>query len=212
MKFPPVPLRTPARLLEIDLEALREYCRQANSFFERRKQKFEKNISEKDPRSIDPDTVVDARAEMEHHLDLNGYFGLLMTYSGFEEFLQDLYEYTRYLATVPSLRDLMRRHTKSWLKLDEYKSFFKEFDIDLSKSPFEWAKLKRLQRLRNLIAHQGGVVTSEYASSFPSEGYKEGDSLRISMKEVEQNIELVKVTADRLVKEFTDALRKKRLI
>jgi hypothetical protein len=85
-----------------------------------------------------------------------------------------------------------KQYPKLYLTLDGYKGAFKTLGIDLTKSPFKWSEVKKLQLFRNAIAHHGGVVTHDYENRLGPHGYKLGDTIIISDDYFRSSIALVR--------------------
>ena len=82
---------------------------------------------------------------------MNGYFGILTVYSVLERCLLYLFGTARRANLIKD-----KRYHKSYLTLDGYKGAFKTVGIDLTKAPFKWSEVRKLQLFRNAIAHHGG--------------------------------------------------------
>jgi hypothetical protein len=197
--------RTAATFVRVEMHILDEYCQRGNRFFERELKKLEKDI-QKNPSKYDDDQMVDEREELLIYLQYNTYFGILMTFSALEQFLKELYDYTRNLATVPELREVILKQEQPRLTLERFKDFFATLGIKIAEPPYEWGKLLRLQAYRNAVVHQGGSVTPENVKRLVP--YRIGQSVAVSIDELRQNIRLVRETADRFATDFTNALEK----
>jgi hypothetical protein len=198
------------------MRTLEEYCVHGNKFFEERIRQFQVELAQ-NSNGWDVDQAVDMREELRTHLQYNGYFGLLMAFSSLERYLERLYKFTRHIATRPALRDAMLERV-GWPRLEDYKDFLVALGITLPKT---WDQIVKLNRFRDAIAHQGGVVTSDnesrlkhygYKDKLKYHAYKEGDWLTVSINDVRKSIKLVQDTADLLTTDYIKALRKKRLI
>jgi hypothetical protein len=137
-------------------------------------------------------------------LQLNSYFGVLTIFAAFERCFLRVFQDMKNLKVV---KDKWQKK-QAFLKLAEYKDALKEIDVFVSKPPFKWSDIIRLQDLRNAIAHQNGFVTDENVKRLRGYGYKEGQRVEISDKYFRTSVNLAKDSSTLLVKEYSNALRK----
>ncbi len=205
-------VRAALHLVRVELLGTREFCREAESFFQHKIKKFDRSVSE-EPRPRDDDYdmyLADQRMELEERVELTGYFGIIMVCSTLEQFLHRIYGFTMNLAVRPQLEDVMPLVSRRWLPLSESQDLLKR--IGVSGKQFDWASLKNLQHLRNAIVHQGGRVTEHNIRFLRPLGYKEWQRITVSINDVQKNIKLVEKTTQGIGDAYLSALRKKKLI
>jgi hypothetical protein len=200
-------------MLRVELHGIRDFCREADSFFKKRVDEFDKDISKRKGEDEDEGYKMylsGLRMELEERVDLTGYFGIIMVCSILEQFLHRVYEFTMNLAVRPQFDDVMPLVSRRWLSLNESKDLLKQ--IGVSGEPFDWASLKSLQHLRNAIVHQGGRVTEANIRFLRPLGYKEWQRITVSISDVQKNIKLVEKTTQEIGDAYLSALKKKKLI
>jgi len=210
MKFTLTHVHALSELVRLDMMTLEEYCKHGDSFFTGRLQRFYQEYKA-EPETWDEDHAVDMRNELQTHREYNAYFGLMMAYSSFEQYLQRLYTYTGHVATIPALRDVIFQ-PPTRMVLEEFGRFLRAVGIKISDPPYEWNKIIKLHALRNAIAHQGGEVTRENENRLKPFGYKLGDDIKATIDDVLENIRLVRETAEMLTKDYVKIMREKKLL
>jgi hypothetical protein len=181
---------------------MRDFNLHTNGYFDHRIKKVE-FMSAIRPRSTEyKESMADQLTELREHQNLAGYFAVLMTFSAFEQFLEELYGDSIYLATVPDLRELIVQATRRRISLAEFRSFFKVLGIDLGGSSYDWSGLLRLQSYRNAIAHQRGWVGENNVKTLAPFGYKLGQYIEIPSEFVFEAASLVDKTTDQFSREF----------
>jgi enamine deaminase RidA (YjgF/YER057c/UK114 family) len=210
MKFTLTHVHALSELVRIDMMTLEEYCKHGERFFAGRLKQFYQDY-EQEPETWNEDHAVDIRNELQTHQEYNAYFGLMMAYSSFEQYLQHLYKYTGHIGTVPELRDVIFQ-PPTRMALDEFARFLRAIGIKISESPYEWNKIIKLHAFRNAIAHQGAEVTRENENRLKPFGYKLGDHIKANIDDVIENIRLVRETTGLLTKDYVKILREKKLL
>jgi hypothetical protein len=207
-------VRAAQAMVRIELRELREFCRDANAFFKRKIDKFEREVSgETSPRTEDDDMYLsDYRMELEGRLELTGYFGIVMVFATLERFLHRIYEGTMNLAVEPELEDVVSWLSNKWVPVGEFRTFLKKLGVDVSGKQFDWNEINKVIHLRNAIVHQGGMVTDANVKFLSPLGYKELQRVKVSMSDVEKNIKLVERTVKEIGQAYLSALRNKKLI
>lgn len=203
----------------IELSSAREFTKEAVGYFKQSLKEFKKSAPPRHKWDEGEEMYhADMVTEIEGNQDLSCYFGLMLTYSALERYFQGVYETTSRLGTIPELREVILTVTRKWLRLEDFGTFSKRLGIDLTKKPFEWNGLLKLQEFRNAIAHQRGFITddnlkalSKYKKS-SGENYKEYDSLEVSLNDVLQNIALVEQTTKDFGVAFVKVLKTKGLL
>lgn len=212
-----VAIRAAESLCRIELIDISQFCTHTDFHFQERIRQLKRQVAqEAKPNPDDEDAAYgyemwteDRFLELKQHRSYGRYFGVLMVFSALERFFQSVYDLTAYLAMRPELREVSLRDTRRRLVLDDFKAFFKSLDIDLSKPPYEWAHLVKLQKYRNAIAHQGGWVTEVNLRLLSTYGHKMGDRLDITLEEVKRNANLVETTSSELSKNYIEAMEKR---
>lgn len=93
--------------------------------------------------------VAEERRQLEHMLEMNGYFGVLAVYTTFERCLLSTFQDMKRLKLIKD----KQYHKKRYLTLDGYKDCLKQSGINLMQPPFRWNDIRKLQTFRNTIAH-----------------------------------------------------------
>lgn len=187
-------LRSFGDLARLELCGTRELCEQAATFFEKRITKHQKELEDAISRGSQPgnDYVVDLFGELNSHKQSVCGFGLLMVYATLETYFYAIYEMTTIIATDPQLREVVK--VQSWLTLDAFKDFSKRLGVDVTIAPYNWHELKKLQDLRNTIAHQMSQVTEDNFHHLGKYGYKLGQDLDLKLQDVIDSAKLVEET------------------
>jgi hypothetical protein len=214
-------IRAANGLVRIELLEVREFCREAESFFklklkklDREIKKFEKRVSEEvmdEEDNANDHYLSDQRMELEGRVELTGYFGIIMVFSTLERFLHRIYEHTMHLAVEPELVDVVLWSSRNkWLNFGDFRGFLKQLGVDGKK--FDWPGIKKLHQLRNAIVHQGGMVTEANLNSLSPYGYKESQRVKAPMSYVQESIKLVEKSTKEIGDAYLSALVKKKLI
>jgi hypothetical protein len=206
-------IRAANSLVQIELLEVREFCREAESFFKHKLKKFDQSVKEEpDPRSDENDMYLsDQRLELEGRVELTGYFGVIMVFSTLERFFHRIYEYTMNLAVEPELVEVVLWSSRTrWLNFGDFRGFLKQLGVDGKQ--FDWAGIKKLHQLRNAIVHQGGMVTDTNLNSLSPYGYKESQRVKAPMIYVQESIRLVEKATKEIGEAYLSALAKKKLI
>lgn len=207
-------LKIMAHLVQHELYELREFSDHADSYFQKRIEKFWTQASKQRKRgeTLDEDSIVDSIGEMRGHRNLVGAFGIIAVFSVLERYFHEVYDITRDLATIPELQDVMRQTGPKWLNFEDFRAFSKRLGVDLGNLPFDSFGLTKLQRLRNAIVHQRGIVTRGNLNVLRDFGYKLGDEVKLSSVDVKENAYLVEKTITLFNEGYRDALKAKGLI
>lgn len=206
-------LRAGLRIVQIDVEAAVEFYDQTHRHFRREIDTWEKKNAVHSPAYWEEDLGGITRGELESErglelrdkLRLNSYFVILNIFGSFERLLLRIFQDMRDLKLV---KDNWQKK-QPYLTLDGYKECLKAIGINLTKSPFKWSDIIKLQAFRNAIAHQNGFVTEENIKRLSAYGYKLGQMIEIKEKYLRASIDLVNDSCSRVVKEYSRALRKK---
>ena len=200
-------LRIGVRLLEIDLETIVEFYVHSLSNFQKKIQAIDKKGASR-PKSYwkqdlgmgitRGEIVSEERRQLEHMLEMNGYFGVLAVYATFERCLQSTFQDMKRLK--------LTRDKRQYLTLDGYKDCLKQIGIKLAQPPFRWSDIRQLQTLRNAIAHQDGYVIGENEQKLRDYGYKLGDSVVITERYFRSAVELVKESCELVVNQYSALL------
>src|SRR5262249_13657018 len=101
----------------------------------------------------------------------------------------------------------LTKEKRSYLTLDGYKDSLKEVGITLTQSPFRWDDIRKLQTLRNAIAHQDGNVVPENLGKLRAYGYKKvGQEVNISDQYFQSVVTLVKESCRLLAQQYSAVL------
>jgi hypothetical protein len=204
-------LRAGLRIAEYDLETVDEFHKQTARYFQKKIEAFRtESVSHPDSywkQDVGAgitrgDLASEKLNELETLAQMNNRFGILGVFATFERLLLRIHQDMMHLKLVRN-RHFKRDH----LTFYEYKDSLSEIGIYLTKAPFDWAKLRKLQTLRNAIAHQDGFVTEENINTLRSCGYKkEGESIDITDSYFNDSLNLVKRSCAQLVKSYSEVL------
>jgi hypothetical protein len=204
-------IRAARSLARTELLEVREFCREAESFFKRNLKRFGQSVKE-EPDSDEEMFLSDHRMELEGRVELTGYFGAIMVFSALERFSHRIYQSTVTLALKPELADVVLSSRDRRLNFNEFKDFLKRLGVDTSGKQFDWNGINELQRLRNAIVHQGGIVTEANLNFLRPYGYKEWERVSAPMTYVHESIRLVEDATKAIGDAYLAALRKRKLI
>ncbi len=206
-------IRAARSLVRTELLEVREFCREAESFFKRNLRKFDQNVKEEPDSDDNENFLSDYRMELEGRVELTGYFGIIMVFSALERFSHRVYQSTMNLAVEPELADVVLWSSRTrWLNFGEFKEFLKRLGVDTSAKQFEWSGIDKLHRLRNAIVHQGGMVTEGNLNSLRPYGYEEWQRVTAPLSYVQESIKLVENATKEIGEAYLLALKKKKLI
>ena len=200
------------RLLEYELESAQEFCEVAHRLFTKRLKRFEAHYAAEKNVTDDVDAAVDQLEVLREHIRMSAQYGLVMVFASWERFLHDMYERTRFISTIPQLRDAEFAVDKNWLRTEEYLRYFKQLGMNMPSPPFAWIELEALRVFRNAIAHQSGRVTEQNIAGLKKyenergEPYKLGDTLNVNAEFVIRNIETVRNTSRLFVQVYLERL------
>jgi hypothetical protein len=145
----------PLILARFSIDELTSFYHQAKKHFASRLAGLEarsKSVSREEEES---DYLADRMEEVEGLLNLVEYFGVIGAYRTFEIFLGNVVDQLRKEGFVEGSTEP---------HLGGLKKQLKEFGVDLTQPPFRWEEIKKLQTIRNCIAHSDGWVDSRYVS------------------------------------------------
>ncbi|HUA14784.1 MAG TPA: hypothetical protein VMG31_05765 [Verrucomicrobiae bacterium] len=204
-----------ARLLmaKIEIEAAVEFYDQTDRYFRKKIDEWErKNAAhsaaywEEDLGGITRGDLESERGlELRDKLRLNSYFGILNIFGSFERLLLRIFQDMK---QSKRMKDKWQKR-QPYLTIDGYKDCLKAIGINLTKSPFKWGEIIKLQAFRNAIAHQNGFVTEENVNRLRAYGYKLDQMIEIKETYFRTSVELVNDSSSRLVKEYGRTLQKK---
>jgi hypothetical protein len=162
----------PLILAEFSIGELRSLYHEAKNHFDLRLAGLEarsKNVSLEDEES---DYLAVWMEDVEGFLDLIEHFGVIGAYRTLEIFLSNV---------VDQLRKGGFIEGKTERYLDGLKDQLKEIGVDLTRRPFRWQAIKKLQKIRNCIAHNEGWVDKRNVSKLKGCGLsvQEGHCLKL---------------------------------
>jgi len=203
-------VRIASQLCHAAVHEMREFYYHAGGYFDRRITQMEQKFADVPGNTQRQDFIADELIDLREHKNLAGYFAILMIFSAFERFLQELYDDTIYLASVRELRDVVQQATRGRVSLENFRAFFKVLGIDLKKDPYDWHNLSRLKKYRDAIAHQGGWLTESNIPELASYGHKVLDKIDISQDYVAQAGDLIEKTTDQFCQDYAQGMRSRR--
>ena len=200
--------------MQIDIEASVEFYEQTHSHYSKKVQKQRERFDAR-PTSYwqedmgfgttRGDLASEQYQELQEMTQLNSYFGVMTVFAAFERCV------SRVILDMKSLRLVKNKwqKKKAYLRFDEYKDALKSIGIYVTNPPFKWSDIRRLQDLRNAIAHQNGFVTDENINRLRGYGYKLRQRVDISDEYFRSAVALVKDSSTLLVKEYSRVLLKR---
>jgi hypothetical protein len=197
-------------LLTHDLHAADEFYKHTARSFKRRIREIERTYDQYSDAEMNRDLGGTTMSELageqvqETHMlsEMNGYFGILTVYGAFERFLFWMFQDMKNRGEVTGAAS-----NQGYLTLEGYKDVLKTSGVYLSQPPFKWSELKKLQAIRNVIAHHNGHVIADQEKWVASYGYKAGDSIVIDDSYFQHTIHIVRDTCSMLSKKM-DSLPK----
>jgi hypothetical protein len=173
----------------------KETFREAMKAWRKEAKEFESKYED-----ADGDHLIEQRDEIESLLDRGHTFGIVGLYTFLERFLNLVVEHLRAggAKISPSKRGLtlhqMRNHLAQHAK------------IDLTRAPFDWKAIERLQEIRNCIVHADGSITDDFVIRFAKVGMKvkEDTQLKLPKNYFEDSWTLVNKTYQAVYKECSD--------
>jgi hypothetical protein len=201
-------LRIGVRLREIDLDTIVDFYDHSAGNFQKKIEAIHKKCASRPDSYWKEDLgmgttrgelVSEERQQLEHMLEMNGYFGVLGVYSVFERCLHETFDDMKRLKLIKD----KQYQKKPFLTLDQYKDCFKPVGINLTQPPFGWDDIKKLQALRNAIAHQDGYVVPENLEKLKAYGYKVGEEVNISEQYFRSAVKLVKESCSLVAEKYS---------
>ncbi len=201
-------------LVHMELASIGEFCDYADQHFHELIDNFKDQFNPDQVLSEEEQGFVfDRLQELKGHTHRSAYYGVLTVFSVWERYLYGMYKYTRALSLRPELQNIKFSVDKSWLKLNEYRTYFKELGVQMPTPPFNWEAIEELRDYRNAIAHQGGTVTGQNIKALQShqkpsaKKYKLGDRLEIRVGYVSDSIELITKTSREFGTQYLETLK-----
>jgi len=199
-------------LVRHDLHAATEFYEHTASSFKRRLRDIEREYDKYSEGELNRDLGGTTTAELISNQyqesvalsEMNGYFGVLSVHAVFDRFLFWVFQDMKSLGIIKG-----ETVSKPWLLLDGYKDLFKKAGIILSQPPSNWNDLKKLQALRNVIAHHHGRVLKEHEKKLKPYGCKVGDPIVITEEYFRSAVRLVEETCSRIVKDYEVVIEKR---
>jgi hypothetical protein len=202
-------LRAGLRIAEYDLEFADEFHNRTGRYFQKKIEAFKARADshpdaywEQDVGGITRGELASEELrELESFAEMNNRFGVLAVFAAFERLVQRIHQD---MMNQNLIHD--RRFKKVYLTFDESKDSLAKIGIYVTKAPFDWSNLRKLQTLRNAIAHQDGWVTDENINKLRSYRYKVGQRIEITDSSFGDSMNLVKQSCSQLVKGYSVAL------
>jgi hypothetical protein len=160
--------------VEIELQVADEFYKHTAQSFTARIRQIEDSCAKRSEEELNRDlggTTMGELAgeqiqESEMLSQMNGYFGVLNVFGVLEQFLQGVFEDMKRRGKVTG-----RTANRDSLKFDEYRDELKgKWGVSIPED--KWKGLKKLQLLRNVIAHRSGHVLGEQVKKFAGYRYK----------------------------------------
>lgn len=202
-------LRASLRIVEYDLEFADEFHKQTGRYFRKKLDAFKARAHSHPDAYWEQDVGGTTRGELaseelqelESFAEINNRFGLLAVFATFERLVHRIHQ------DMMNQNLIHHRHfKKTYLNFDESKDSFAKIGIYLTKAPFDWTNLRKLQTLRNAITHQDGWVTDENINKLRNYGYKVGQWIKITDRYFEDSMNLVWESCSELVKRYSGVL------
>ncbi len=159
-------------LARISLRELKRFHDEARRHFNMEIAKLEKRATEMAAADDDTqDYLAEMYAQWEGLLDLKQEFGILGLFRTLERFLGLVLIHLREIGAPVSER----------VRFSDMAKQFKKIGVDLKASPFQWSEITKLQKIRNLIAHEEAWVDKETKKELASFGLavNENDWLKL---------------------------------
>jgi hypothetical protein len=152
-------LRADLRIAEYDLEFADEFYNRTGRYFQKKIEAFKARVGahpdaywEQEVGGITRGELASEELrELESFGEMNNRFGVPAVCAAFERLVQPIHQD---MMNQNLIHD--RRFKKMYLTFDESKDSLARIGIQLTKAPFDWINLRKLQILRNATAHQDG--------------------------------------------------------
>lgn len=193
----------------IPLEAVRITLRELKGFYEDGTRQFNAQVArlqmrakELSPEDYDQtDYLSDLMTELEGMRDLMQEFAIIGVFRSLERFLRLFLNRQRHAGVVIS--DETARY------LDSLKDQYKEIGIELTQPPFDWREIKKLQKIRNCIAHDEGWIDEKRAAELRScqLSVKKNDWIKLPQGYFFEPLKLVDKTCELVIDKCREAAR-----
>ena len=162
----------PLILAKFSIDELRSFHHVANNHFSLRLAGLEARSEKVSPEDEESDDLAARMEELEGFMDLVEYFGVVGAYRTFEIFLHNVVNQLRNGGFIEGKRERY---------LHDLKDRFNEIGVKLTQPPFHWQEIKKLQKIRNCIAHNEGWVDKRNVSKVRGCGLpvEEGHRLKL---------------------------------
>jgi hypothetical protein len=188
----------PLILAEFSLSELRSFYHEATRHFGSRLAGLGARSKNASPEDEESDYLAGKMEEVEGFLDLVQNFGLVGVYRTFEMFLRNVVDQQRRAGAISG---------KTGRHVDKLRKQLKELGVELTKPPFQWQEIKKLQKIRNCIAHNEGWVDKQYVSKLKGCGVpvEEGHRLRLPKGYFLEGLQLVAKTCSLVIEKCREA-------
>jgi hypothetical protein len=119
------------------------------------------------------DYLRDVRDQREGIIELNREFAIVGVFRTLERFLRLFLDPRRHPGfAIPAAKGS---------RLEHLKRQYKAIGVDLTRPPFEWREVKKLQEIRNCIAHDEGWIDADRAAALRSYQFpvKKNDRIKL---------------------------------
>ena len=197
----------------IPLEFARITLRELKRFYDEGEKQFATEIAKLEMRakglSADDDDQMDylgdVRDQRQGMVELNREFAILGIFRTFERFLRVFLDPQRHPGfAIPAPKGSSLEHLKEQYKV---------IGVDLTRRPFEWRDIKKLQEIRNCVAHDEGWIDAARADALRSYQFpaKENDWIEFPEGYFVEAYHLVQRTCQLVIEECRKAAKDGRM-
>ena len=196
--------KTPFTLFNRMLAAIQRFHDEAEQHCARRDLQIDKKVAKYIPSELArdrgyghtlEDDFIEQHEEIEGLRQLNREFCLTAFYAELEKCMADAFSDLR------AQKAFRLRKNKEYRNVDDFKDAFATAGVTLTDPSLHWNRMKRLQAIRNCIAHNGGWVTDKHAARLKPYGFPEGQSIRLEEEHFTESLDAVRAIARKLLSE-----------
>ena len=196
----------PFILFDRMLAGIQLFHDEAEQHFARRGLQIDKKAAEYIPHELANDRGYGHTLEddfNEQHEDIEGLrqlsreFRLTALYAELEKCMADTFANL----CAQNAFQLDEEEEEKYRNVDDFKDVFATAGVILTDLSLHWNRVKRLQAMRNCIAHNGGWVTERHSARLKPYGFPEGNYICLEEKHFTESLDAVQAIARKLLSE-----------
>lgn len=204
-----------AAYVRIQIQELRRFHAKGEGLFNLEFDELKAEVDQLGPEewSEEENHYLDKRWELDSLRELNTQFAIVGLFTVVEMFLRDT------LQRLPWTEEsISERNPGKRLRFDDMKDIFATADVPLTTSESDWNAIRKLQAIRNCIAHLGGLPSEEAVRKLKGHhlDVTEGEPMQLPAGYFEEGADLVQRVSNRIArqcqKEFPNKRARSRMI